>query len=570
MNIIPEELLNIIYRSKFKSREIDRPLSGDPFDEWCGTTPGNFGDLLQRYPIRIPPIAQPSRGGGRDIKIPSFNYDNKRFSFFKIEQNFSRAVSLLEECYALKDTFKQLDKTLMEEKAQELLNMELDKLTDIELRSIGAKLMSLSLAKIATISDKEENKEITVSEHIVDFDSQIFEQKKLLIRENQLRVEKERRTVDSPYRYNEKRDRAKHKYLHRINELVQLVEAVKHGMYDVHEIMPTYPVIDDDVISNSVSEYRGRRGLEPEVLDSERGRYSVLAYKMLLRSYFESSGRFRIVSPVPLGEKYDKKYILFIQGGDIARHDHAFEQFLSESCFISDRPEEMKEFLLEARKKILDRIEILTPSLEIETDIREYLWETSVTLEKLQISSTEFIRKISVKDMFTESNSDLDKQRLADFKSTKSVAFTLTRKFFSGTDDGTDTSRFLLKGICAEVIINNDKFAKDHAFKSPPAKTKTTPEIKFVHQEYLGQPVSFEVTTPSNKHVYFDSSINIKEQSGMTNVSSSPVLYGENIVENISIFGGQWHLSFRSEVKEAAWDDVYLFLHVKRIRSNHA
>lgn len=253
-NFIPERTLRVLYGNHQGLPE----LPGErPFEDWCGDLLGPFRREWQQVPVI--PIRTTTYSGPILLE---FNYDRTRLNPYHLQENFSRAMQLLDECYALKDTYKDYEVQILNEEAMFDMFEKQQAIATAELELMRKNLYSVFNAQ-TLVSGQEDGKNTLKGkpEDVLPGESEelaieLKKQKMALEKEDMDRLKKASTDLGSPYNKHGVVARLKAKYAHRFTELVMHVEVIKHGLLILNGKKPGVFTITEEDLNDAIDAYR--------------------------------------------------------------------------------------------------------------------------------------------------------------------------------------------------------------------------------------------------------------------------------------------------------------------------
>jgi len=193
-------------------------------------------------------------------------YDSARIDKYTIFKNHDRALSLLRECYSLKERYEALDLELIGERAAIRLQNSDRKLDTLRINMIDLKARSFgqSTDMIGDISESNVELRTKPSGDGKNVELELFLATSEMTRKEEDIIRTEKSIPGSPYRLNESRDRLKCRFGHKVAELVCFINALRDGTNKIFKLSADKPKIDDTVFQLAVKNYLSGVGLRPE------------------------------------------------------------------------------------------------------------------------------------------------------------------------------------------------------------------------------------------------------------------------------------------------------------------
>lgn len=254
INFIPENTLRVLYGDNLKFDILDESRD---FKDWCEDIKSPFRKDWQNVP-EIPVFEV----NGTQSDLFKFSYDSKRFNPFHITSNFSKAMHLLDECYALKDSYKEYEVEILDQDAQFKISEKLAGIEVEELLLTKHKLYNISNAqRLKLIQTDGETEYVPDKDDVIlsqgkELEIDLLEKKRKILIEEKERLKVASQNPKSPYNKNLICSRQKAKYVHRLTELVMLIEVLKHGLLIVKNVLPFKFSIKEAMLKKSISDYR--------------------------------------------------------------------------------------------------------------------------------------------------------------------------------------------------------------------------------------------------------------------------------------------------------------------------
>jgi|GEM_PF-6272542 len=548
--LIPYELLSKVYRSDFRDVESEIPR----LEEWWNELPEDFRRV---YPVDFSErIFDELNATGPT----EFFYDRTQFNHLDFEKNYGLAIRLLEECYALKDTYKELDRRIFQEALQEELDKRELALSELEDAMIVDGFQTLGGAVRSHFVETEQGWEAqpasAAEEPALARALEIAEHRRSMRRYASDKLRAARATPGNSFRISEKRQRVKAKYFHTLVELVSLIEALRHGMHDVFGQSPVTLVVEASNVDSTVRHYRNRPGTFPEfdiVEDSiladsfaDNFRQADSWFPALVQSVVrEAAMHLQILLTTldlktsPLGELTAAEFI--------------------ERCtpYVAD-PVKLAEDVNKAYAKHAERSAERRADIDVENDIRGYLWEVAKTLQAFELRSEDRIEPVSLKSALARGRSEGDaKEAWKAFCDGKMTDLSLPVGQFGGTR---------LLGVGAEMIVSSAR-----TIKTKRKKNNDIPQFDIyepVEYAFIGKTgrVELEAHAPgeaSPRTIGFTTNSAIFEQSALSSQWGSPRFFGENRLKNICPEESKIRISLTPDFDRAKIEDVLLYAHVR-------
>lgn len=570
-NILPPQLLNIFYGDDFPIPIEDQPS----LPEWVnGLDHPNRRhwenlvlDVNHPLDVRIP----------RQPDNPTFHYDKLRLNPLHLQENHRTASALLEECLALKDRFKELDRRIIEDAVSAETEKALQALLPLEQQIAAYEASTMAKAERFEVSEEGEKTILSPQngEQTDDYARatlSLLQQKHAIFVKERERLDAERQTPNSPFRLIERRDRVKAKYVHLMSELILLIEAIKHGMYLVLDEKPSYAVITVEDAQSASREHQSRAGLFPEVHVKQQ--YAMVLQFSLLMSRPDAFNPDLFDGPLAdalrnsdwtnrevLLNTYTK---LVYNYADMDLDTFDVEDFVKKVRQKSTDPDAIEKLVRRAHNIATAEKKRLARGPDIETDIRTYLWASAKTLQADGLYREETIVQTTIADILSHQKGqttkwqDVYKKGIADGK----FDFKLSPDMpcFHGAQD------VRLMGITAEVLISRTRgiVRYDYRFKRK-NRHLWTPERSQRDKE--GRIARFRVVPPTQHDenptfVQFASTANFPQDSAMTSLSASPLFHGTKAIKNFDPFSGNWHVNMALADATATVQDIAVYLHI--------
>lgn len=570
-NILPPQLLNIFYGDDFPIPEKEQPSLPDWVNGLDYPNRRHWEGLVLdvNHPLNVSVPRQPD--------APTFHYDKLRLNPMHLLENHQTATGLLEECLALKDRFKELDRRIIEDAVSAETEKALQDLLPLEQQIAAFEASTMAKAEGYEVSETDKTTVVTpkTSPQTQDYAEatlSLLQQKHAIFVKERERLDAERNTPNSPFRLIERRDRIKAKYVHLMSELILLIEAIKHGMYLVLDEKPSYAVITVEDAQSASREYQSRAGLFPEVHVKQQ-------YTMVLQFSLHMS-RPDAFNPDlydgPLGaalrnsdwtsrEALLSTYTKLVYNyADMDLDAFDVEDFVKKARKKSNSPDATEKLVRRAHNIATAEKKRLARGPDIETDIRTYLWASAKTLQTDRLYREETIIQTTIADILSHQKGqttkwqDVYRKGIADGK----FDFKLSPDMpcFHGAQD------MRLLGVTAEVLLSPARSVVKYGYRF---KRKNrylwTPERALRDKE--GRIARFRVVPPKQHDenptfVQFASTANFPQESAMTSLSASPLFHGTKSIKNFDPFHGAWHVNMALADATATVQDIAVYLHV--------
>ncbi|MBK7667309.1 MAG: hypothetical protein IPJ32_08150 [Sphingobacteriaceae bacterium] len=210
--------------------------------------------------------------------------------------------------------------------------------------------------------------------------------------------------------------------------------------------------------------------------------------------------------------------------------------------------------------------------VELETPIREFLWDTSNFLQTKYQHVDDHIECLSVKKSLRGGMKWEDFLKAAAEGPGPNIGV-IKNSFVI------DSKNIKLSGIYAEIVLKEGKHAVKISKDSEGKKATGVYEILKKNDSLRSMICKFYINPPQQMlgdnedysyrdvgNIVLTSKVNYKKESPLLMSSSQPAFYGGNLIENFSP-SGLWILAFEPLEKEDLFieniEDIHLYLHVK-------
>lgn len=570
-NILPPQLLNIFYGDDFPIPVEELPSLPDWVNGLDHPIRRQWEDLVLdvNHPLNVRVPRQPDN--------PTFHYDKLRLNPLHLQENHRTASALLEECLALKDRFKELDRRIIEDAVSAETEKALQALLPLEQQITAYESGTMAKANRFEVSEDGEKTILSPQngEETEDYARatlSLLQQKHAIFVKERERLDAERQTPNSPFRLIERRDRIKAKYVHLMSELILLIEAIKHGMYLVLDEKPSYAVITVEDAQSASREYQSRAGLFPEVHVKQQ--YAMVLQFSLLMSRPDAFNPDLFDGPLAdalrnsdwtgreaLLNTYTK---LVYNYADMDLDAFDVENFVNKVRQKSTDPDAIEKLVRRAHNIATAEKKRLARGPDIETDIRTYLWASAKTLQADSLYREETIIQTTIRDILRLQKDQNTKWEDALKKGIAEGKFDFKLSPDMHCFHGTQDARLL--GITAEVLLSPARHVVKYGYRF---KRKNrylwTPERRQKDKE--GRITRFHIVPPTQHDenrtfVQFASTANFPQDSAMTSLSASPLFHGTKSIKNFNPFRGDWHMNVKLADAGATVADIAIYLHI--------
>ncbi len=556
--LIPRELLTLVYGDAAKQSIAKFAELRD----WCGTLPPEF---LRVFPVNgdgIPSVLRglnpPSTGSTEPPK--KFKYDRKQFDRFNFELNYKRAVRLLEECYDLKDTYKELDRQIItaDLDAQTLtMGLSVGRLEDEALSDSFATLTNIIEPRIVegegecwhTVSGDEDRQNANRNRAL-----ELAKYHRNLKKSSLETVQSFRATAGNSFRTHEKRIRVKAKYFQCLVELLSYLEALRHGMDELFGEQPHYALIDPVEVDRVVGFYELRPGIAPEI--------GVLADFLAINSF----ERLIIDTPFNL-EKADQvrshfRALYLVDLASSPYPDKPQLEFVSDVTAMTKDSEAARKLVAQAYARKAKYGQQLRADIEIENDVRVLLLKISETLRHFDRSNEESIAVFPLGDLLKHTFGEAEAGQAWE----KALNGEIIEVRFP-EDERTLGNRIL--GLGGEIII-----ATSRKYKAWGPKKKRVRHYEAIHFGQEGRIGHLDIEQAVQEELPRRSSFPINtaflNRHALSTQGSSPRFFGENTLKNLSLTENSWKLSLKTGINAKYVHNLLIYVHVRSGFENHA